>query len=300
VSDDLTAAAEERHGIMVGVDGGEPSIRALQWAAERTDRFGPVRPVHSWDYPLAVWAPSPFGPGAAPPFEEMEAAAREAASACLDTLEGVPHEEPLVFHGDAGPVLVEAARDAELLVVGTRGRGPVRSNVIGSVGRYCADHSPVPLVIVPCHESPVPSTPCERIVVGVDGSDHSMSALTWAVANAGDDAEIVAISSWQTPIDGPILYGVNRFDIRALKAAAKATVNETADKVCAALGVDPSRVAREIAEGDPRWVLMSRSESADLLVLGQRGRTGLPHFFLGSTTTALIHRPHCPTAVIPG
>ena len=41
------------------------------------------------------------------------------------------------------------------------------------------------------------------------------------------------------------------------------------------------------------------SEAADLLVLGQRGRTGLPHFFLGSTTTALIHRPNCPTAVIP-
>jgi len=290
----------ERRGILVGIDGGEPSRRALAWAAERTDRFGPVRPVHAWDYPLAVWAPSPFGPGAAPPWSEMEAAAKTAAAFCLESLEGVPHEEPEVFHGDAGPVLVEAARDAQLLVVGTRGRGPVRSNVTGSVGRHCADHSSVPLVIVPCHDTPVPYTPCERIVVGVDGSEHSTTALTWAIANAAVDAEIVAITSWQTPVDGPILYGVNRFDVRALKAGAQATVNEAVDKVCAEVGVDPTRVTREIAEGDARWVLMSRSESADLLVLGQRGRTGLPHFFLGSTTTALIHRPHCATAVIPG
>jgi nucleotide-binding universal stress UspA family protein len=291
---------DDRYGIVVGVDGGEESLAALDWAAARTDRFGPVRPVYAWDYPLAVWAPSPFGPGTAPTWSEMEAAARTAAASCLDRLVGVPHEEPEIFHGDAGPALVEAARNAELLVVGTRGRGPVRSNVIGSVGRHCADHSPVPLVIVPRHDPPVPSTPCVRIVVGVDGSSHSITALTWAIANAPRDAEIVAISAWRTPVDGPILYGVNRFDIRALKGGARATVNETTDKVCAELGVEPSRVAREIAEGDPRWVLASRSESADLLVLGQRGRTGLPHFFLGSTTTALIHRPHCATAVIPG
>ena len=84
------------------------------------------------------------------------------------------------------------------------------------------------------------------------------------------------------------------------EAGAQATVNESADKVCAELGVDNSRIDRQIAEGDPRWVLLSKSDISDLLVLGRRGRGGLPHFFLGSTTTALIHRPHCPTAVIPG
>ena len=256
--------------------------------------------MYAWDFPISMWAPTPFGPGAAPPMAEMAAAANEAAATCVATLpDDVPREDPVVEQGDAGVVLVEAARDAKLLVVGTRGRGPVRANMIGSVARHCADHSPVPLVIVPNLETPVPES-SENIVVGVDGSEHSLAALRWAVANASDDAQISAISSWQTPIDGPILYGVNRFDLRALKAAARATVNEAADKICAELGLDDSRITREIAEGDPRWVLLSRSEAADLIVLGQRGRTGLPHFFLGSTTTALIHRPHCPTAVVPG
>jgi nucleotide-binding universal stress UspA family protein len=290
-----------RRGIIVGVDGSDASQAALEWAAARTDRFGPVRPVHSWDYPLSVWAPSPFGPGMAPPAAEMAAAAQEAADKLVADLgDDIPHEAPIVEHGDAGAVLVEAARDAELLVVGTRGRGPVRANVIGSVARHCADHTPVPLVIVPHHDELVPAGPRERIVVGVDGSDSSHAALRWAIENAPADATISAISAWQTPVDGPILYGVNRFDLKALRAAAQATVNEAADKVCAELGVDGSRVIREIAEGDPRWVLLTQSENADLLVLGQRGRTGLSHFFLGSTTTALVHRPHCPTAVIPG
>lgn len=290
----------ERHGMVVGIDGSDSSTAALEWAAGRTDRFGPIRPVHAWEYPLAVWAPSPLGPGVAPPAEEMAAAAQEAADKYIAELpDGVPHDAPVVEHGDAGPVLVEKARDAELLVVGTRGRGPVRANVIGSVGRHCADHTPVPLVIVPCPDALVPTGNRERVVVGVDGSDTSVDALRWAVEHAPDDAEISAIAAWQTPVDGPILYGVNRFDLKALRAAARDTVNEAADKVSAELGLDESRITREIAEGDPRWVLASRSEAADLLVLGQRGRTGLSHFFLGSTTTALVHRPNCPTVVIP-
>lgn len=293
-------AATEGHGIVVGVDGGEASAAALAWAAARTDRFGPVRPVHTWDYPIATWAPLPFGAAAAPPVEEMALAAREAAESCVEDLADVPHEAVDVRRGDPGTVLVDAARDAQLLVVGTRSRGPVRSNVIGSVGRHCADHSPVPLVIVPVRDAPVPSETSERVVVGVDGSDHSLDALRWALTNSPDDAEISAITAWQTPVDGPILYGVNRFDIRALKAAAQAIVNEAADKVCAELGIDETRVIRQISEGDPRWVLLSRSEVSDLLIVGRRGRTGLPHFFLGSTTTALIHKPKCPIAVIPG
>lgn len=291
---------DQRHGMVVGVDGTGASDTALEWASARTGEFGKLRPVYVWDVPIAAWAPLPFGAGAVPPIDEMEQAAREAAAACVADLGDIPHDPPDVRRGDPGTVLVDVARDAELLVVGTRSRGPVVSNVLGSVARHCADHTPVPLIVVPNREEPVPSPAHERITVGVDGSDNSLDALRWAVTHAAPDAEISAITSWQTPIDGPILYGVNRFDIRALKAAARSVVNDAADKVCTELGVDEGRVIRQIAEGDPRWVLLSRADVSDLVVLGQRGRTGLSHFFLGSTTTALIHQPHCPIAVIPG
>lgn len=289
----------QRHGMVVGVDGTEPSIAALAWAAARTDRFGPVRPVYVWDYPLSAWAPSPFGPGAVPPVAEMQQAAEEAAATSIEALADVDHHDPLVVQGDAASVLVDAAGDANLLVVGTRGRGPVRANMLGSVGRHCADHTPVPMVIVPELDEPSLAGPAEEIVVGIDGSDGSLEALRWAVSNAPASSTIRAVAAWQTPVDGPLLYGVNRFDIKALKASATTTVVDAAEKVCAELGVDNSRVTREITEGDPRWVLMNLSETADLLVLGQRSRAGISHVVLGSATTALIHRPKCPTAVIP-
>lgn len=290
----------ELSGAVVGIDGSPASLAALHWAARRVDRFGRVRPVYVWDFPIAVWAPTPFSPGAVPPVEEMEKAAAEAAATCVEDLADVPHDEPLVRRGDAGEVLVTEARDAAALVIGTRGRGPLRANLLGSVGRHCADRTPVPLIIVPHDDTEPARADHDRIVVGVDGSEHSTDALRWAISTAGPDDEITAVTTWQTPIDGPLVFGSARFDVRMLKAAARDIVNDTCDKTCAELGVDPGRVQREITEGDPRWVLMSREDGVDLLVLGQRGRSGLTHFFLGSTTTALIHRPHCPIAVIPG
>ena len=144
--------------IVVGIDGSEASQAALEWAAARTGCFGPIRPLHSWDYPLAVWAPGPLGPGVAPPSAEMTEAARTAAEAFMTALgDEVDQEPPVVERGDAGVALVNAAEDADLLVVGTRGRGPVRANIIGSVARHCADHTPVPLVIVPHREPPAPT-----------------------------------------------------------------------------------------------------------------------------------------------
>ncbi|MFT5203536.1 MAG: nucleotide-binding universal stress UspA family protein [Candidatus Aldehydirespiratoraceae bacterium] len=287
----------ERSGAVVGIDGSLSSEAALAWAAERRRNFGAIRPVYAWDYSLSAWAPTPFGPGAVPPLEEMERAAEDAAAKWVAESGLSDNEDAVVRRGDPGVVLVDVASDADLLVVGTRGRGPFRANVLGSVGRHCADHSAVPVVIVPAGE--MPSAQTSEVVVGIDGSEHALDALRWAVSNFGETATIVAITSWQTPIEGPIPYGVGRFDLRAFNSAAKTTVNEAADTVCQEFGLEDSAIARKVGEGDRRWILAHQATTADLLVLGQRGRTGLPHFVLGSTTTAMIHRPQCPTAVIP-
>lgn len=288
--------------ILVGVDGSPASADALAWALRHREQFGPVRPAVVWDYPLRDLLPPPLGPSEPPTREQMEAAALDTARPVLDAADG-PLEEPRLLQGEAGPVLVEAAADAGLLVVGTRSRGPVRSNMIGSVGRHCADEATVPLVIVPPDDDRDDRADRiarhEQIVVGVDGSAHAQAALEWAVRHAPPDATITAVTTWQTPVDLPLTVTDHRFDVRVLRADAHERVDEAADRACEAVGVDPARVEREITEGDPRWVLLSRSEVCDLLVLGRRGRTGLPHFFLGSTTTALIHRPRCPTAVVP-
>jgi nucleotide-binding universal stress UspA family protein len=224
----------------------------------------------------------------------MEAAAERAAAMFAEEC-GLEPADMTVVQGDAGMVLCDLAEDANLLVVGTRSRGPLRTNLLGSVGRHCADHAPVPLVVVPAERETVGS---DRIIVGVDGSDNAHEALRWAAAHAGD-LPLTAVASWQTPVDGPVMFGGGRFDLKAFRNQAARIVDEAVEKVTADLGLDPGRIERSIVEGDARWTLQKEQADAGLLVLGRRGRGGLAHLVLGSTTTALIRKPDCPVAVIP-
>ena len=280
---------------IVGIDGSPNAATAVRWAQAHAPTLGPVEVVACWDYPLVGFATGAFGAGPLPMKDEMHAAATEGAETFLAD-QGF--DLPLrVVYGDAAMTLCDQARDASALVVGTRGRGPIRANLTGSVSRWCADHSPVPLVIVPDHHE-VGSPSLDHVVVGVDGSPTSMAALRWA-AETFPDADLTAVASWQTPIDGPMLFGAERFDVTVFRANARAIVEEAADKVSADLGLTPERIGRRILEGDPRWTLLHEQDRADLLVVGRRGRTGLSHVLLGSTTTSLIHQPRCPIAVIP-
>ena len=287
----------DRRGAIVGIDGSPGSNAALSWAIARTDRLGPIRPVYAWEYPAAVWLPAPFAATAVPPSEEMQAAAEEAALACEVMLADVEHDPPVVRRGDASTVLLDEASDARVLIVGTRGHGPILDAILGSVGRRCADKTSVPLVIVPRCEPPSEAHLAERIVVGVDGSEHAAAALRWAIQVAGPDDEIVAVSTWTTPI--PIGIDVPRFDVVALRAEAQRVVDLAVEEQCAKAGIGPGRVIRHVTEGDPRWVFKEMEKEAGLLVLGARGHTGLSHLVLGSTTTSLIHAPHCAVAVVP-
>jgi len=284
-------------GVVVGIDGSAGSDSALEWAVARADLVGPIRPVYAWEYPAAVWLPAPFAATAVPPAIEMQAAAEEAALSCEVILADVEHDPPVVRRGAASTVLLDESADARLLVLGTRGHGPIVDALLGSVGRRCADKTSIPLVIVPHLETqPVPPL-AERIVVGVDGSPHSDAALRWAIEIAGESDEIIAVSSWTTPI--PIGIDVPRFDVAALRAEAQRTVDIAVEQACADTGVAPDRVIPHVAEGDPRWIFKEMEEEAGLLVLGSRGHTGFSHLVLGSTTTSLIHSPSCAVAVVP-
>jgi nucleotide-binding universal stress UspA family protein len=282
--------------IVVGIDGTLASRAAIDWAVTHSDILGDVQPVYAWDYPVMATAGSPFGYAGIPPTPDMQDAAERAAHDFVASLDGVD-STAITIKGDPGVAICGAADTADTIVIGTRHRGPLRANVLGSVGRYCADHAPVPLVIVPHHEGE-PIARAARVAVGIDGSNNSFEALLWA-GRSFPDAVLAAVTSWQTPVDAPVLFGGDRFDLAAFRSHAKALVNETADKAAAEIGCDPGRIERRIAEGDPRWVLAAAQEEADLLVLGRRGRTGLKHLVLGSTTTSLIHQPRCPVAVVP-
>jgi nucleotide-binding universal stress UspA family protein len=143
--------------IVVGVDGSEPSGDALEWAlAEARLRDDVLRVVCAWDIqPIAYGAMGfipPVDPGSS------ERAAEEAVAQLLDAhadaTEGVRVERSIV-QGAAADVLVEAAKDADLLVVGSRGHGGAAGLLLGSVSMRSAHLALCPVVIVR-HEQPPP------------------------------------------------------------------------------------------------------------------------------------------------
>jgi nucleotide-binding universal stress UspA family protein len=139
-----TAAARE-HRIVVGLDGSPGSRDALAWALQQARRSGAtVDAVVVWDW-RPRYAVYPYGP----PEEHYHRAAEELLRAELDRLE--PRDRTLVtgrtVRGHPARVLSEAARDAALLVVGSRGTGGGFRHLIGSVSSQCVRHAAVPVVV---------------------------------------------------------------------------------------------------------------------------------------------------------
>ena len=146
--------------IVVGVDGSESSRRALRFALDEARlRDSAVRMVGVWHVPVAAYggamvAPDPglvkdLEPQTGRVLERLlEDVGDDAAGLEVETVvrEGAPVAMLLEEAQDAER---EAAQDADLLVVGSRGLGGFRGLLLGSVGQQCAHHSPCPVVIVP-------------------------------------------------------------------------------------------------------------------------------------------------------
>ena len=137
--------------IVVGVDGSPGSRIALRWAvAEARRRSAQVDAVMSWQLPAAGAVPW-FG--SLPPMPDLASEAGDQLQLVLRD-EGLadsddPAVSPIVVEGSPAAVLIDAATDADLLVVGTRGWGEFRGMLLGSVGLHCVTHAPCPVVVVP-------------------------------------------------------------------------------------------------------------------------------------------------------
>jgi nucleotide-binding universal stress UspA family protein len=140
--------------IVVGVDGSDHARRALLWAADEARlRGADLHVVHVWQQPLLYlfdesWVPEE---GAQTVWAKYGEQAGERLAAFLseqgDALQGI-EVEPAVVEGVPAEALLEAARDAALLVVGSRGHGGFAGLPLGSVGQQVAAHAACPVVIV--------------------------------------------------------------------------------------------------------------------------------------------------------
>jgi nucleotide-binding universal stress UspA family protein len=135
--------------IVVGVDGSDGSNRALAFALDEGRLRGwDVEVVHAWSFPAMPSAPfAPTAPVAEPDLEASGAAVLDRALDAADTAGVVVTRRQVM--GGSGPVLLDAAASASLLVLGTRGHGGFVGLLLGSTSQHCAHHPPCPVVIVP-------------------------------------------------------------------------------------------------------------------------------------------------------
>lgn len=144
----MSAQNERRPRIVVGVDGSEAANGALGWAiAEARLRNAVVEVVHAWHYPYVAMTGFPVSEAAIESVEEGAGATLDAVVAGA-AAGGVELEKRLVS-GPPATALLEAAEDAELIVVASRGHGGFAGLLLGSVSQQVVHHAPCPVVVVP-------------------------------------------------------------------------------------------------------------------------------------------------------
>jgi nucleotide-binding universal stress UspA family protein len=285
--------------VMVGVDGSDPSLHALDWAAAHAARLGwrlhvvcayalPTFAAASLDGGYATLDDGAIRSGAQAVVDEAVARVAEVdveVSAALET-------------GDPAGVLVEASKGVCLAVVGTRGRGGFAERILGTVSSALPAHAHCPTVVVPYRDEVRLRIPVERIVVGVDGSPSAKGALARAIEEALVwDAELTAVSG--IPIGtGTGLLGwlPASVDSETLLADCRAGLDVAVD---AALEGRDLVVRRHALDGSGAALLAEFSTAVDLVVVGTRGRGGFAGMLMGSTSQALLHHSACPVMVVP-
>ncbi len=292
--------------IVAGLDGSEGSRLALAWAVEEavahgaiveavTVCRGAVKGVAERHAPYITTHPMNL-----PAHAEADDARRrltEAVAQVAATRPDITIRARVLQGEDAADTLCREAEEADVLVVGARGRSTVRTLLLGSVASTCAVRSPCPVVIVPAGSPPeVRHGPARtgRIVVGVDMSDASRHALEWAIeeAEARDCAvRVVTVSATKSAheSDGHGLVG---------QAAETGARRDLEALVAGASGAAPVEIESLVLEGDPSERLCQQARDADMLVVGDRGHGSLGSLLLGSVASRCAHHSARPVAIV--
>ncbi|MFJ4686837.1 universal stress protein [Streptomyces sp. NPDC091377] len=289
--------------VIAAVDGSEDSLRALDWAVDAARRrAAPLRVVHVRQY--AAWT-QPGAPVTVPP-GDVEDQVLDDVRAHLARRGEVPETEYLGIDGAVGVALPELGDSAQLIVLGSRGRGGFASLLLGSNGVAVSRDAPCPVVVVPRPDRTVDDAPevepGRRVVVGlnVDSPDDSTLAFAFAEAARRDARlHVVAgypwpIQTWNTP--GEILppaldQEAIASETRTLAEGSLAAHRERHPAVRADLFTVPGDVAGNI---------VAASKDAELTVVGRHRRRLLaPAPMLGSVTHAVLLHAASPVAVIP-
>jgi nucleotide-binding universal stress UspA family protein len=280
--------------IVVGTDGSVGATAAVRWAAGTAERGGkPLQVVvaYHWQTP-GRWYGSPRDAAAA----ADERAGGIAAEAATVARAAGPHVElacsPVI--GDPAPVLLKAAEDASMLVVGSRGRGGFGGLLLGSVGMQVAIRARGPVTVVRGR----PDRLFGPVVVGVAPACAADDAIALAFEQAAErHCPLHAITAQTVPVSfstlsiPPLMYDPDR-ERDELRAELRQQLAGWHAKY------PDVTVDDEVVEGSAGAVLVDRSRDAQLVVVGTRTHGTLSGLLLGSVGMHLLHHAECPVLIV--
>ncbi len=284
------AGAGTTDPVVVGVDGSSRAALALDWAAgEAARRRAPLTVVEAWS---TTGSPDTPLERNGTRRHALDAARRAvAAHPGLEVDTAFPEQLP-------APALIDASRDAGLLVVGSRGLGGFRGLLLGSVGQHCVTNAACSVAVVRPVEYAagrgLGEAP-QRIVVGVDGSAGADRAADWTAAEARcSGARVEVVGSWIFPGTSGYVFtaGVG------VPGAAGRAVDDARARIAA--GWPGVLVQGETSPDPPAVTLTRESRQADLVVVGSRGLGAFRGVLLGSVSLYLATHGHCPVVVVKG
>ena len=280
--------------VIVGVDGSEESLLAVEWAALEARRHSsPLRIVSAPDVVPRMHAYH-ASPG------EIAAALRGISARALDA--AITRSEEVapglavdtgLLTGPPAVAVAESGSGASMLVVGARGAGGFAAMMLGSVSRYVAAWAPCPVAVVREETTAVH----REIAVGVRDPQDVTGTLAFAFEEAAlRGADLVAVHTW---------YWLPSGQAGALRPAdperfaAEAARHLTAELEGWHDKYPDVRVRQDIIRGHPGRVLASYSARTDLVVLGRHGHPAAPGPGIGSVQHAVLDHAHGPVTVVP-
>ena len=283
--------------IIVGVDESALAGQAVRWAAEQAVLEGrPVRLVR------AVM-PVPMGrsdhaavvqPGTFTSLRlHSEALLRQAHEQVRRVAPSVEVDEQLEV-ATARDLLLDVAEDAHLLVLGSRGRGPVLTHLFGSVGVGVVRRAGCPVVV---HRPGHPGRMRDGVVVAVDATEDALPVLEFAFRQASLRRLPLRVVHYVThprsalvgaPMVGDLSQQMQESELGLSEAMAG--LGERYPDVLTTVSTTPGLAAHDIVTAATR---------ADLLVVGTHQRPAADRLLVGSVSTAVLEHATCPVAVVP-